>query len=108
MIQLLPETTLQLSTDAGLPLTTGVTYDQFEAALAEKLEQLISNDFQQFVLLLYKVDVSEHAIRQVLEADLSPEIYRKIAALLIERQQEKILSRKQYSQPPPDDGEEKW
>ncbi|TWW01726.1 hypothetical protein [Chitinophaga pinensis] len=108
MMQLLPETAQQISADAGLPMIAGLTYDQLEEALAEKLEQLISSDFQQFVLLLYKVDVSEFSIRQVLEADLTPGVYRKIAALLIERQQEKILSRKKYSQPPPDDGEEKW
>jgi hypothetical protein len=108
MMQLLPETGLQLSEDAGLPVINGVTYEQLEAALAERLELLISTDFQQFVLLLYKVDVSEFSIRQVLEANLTPDVYRKIAALLIERQQEKIVSRKKYNQPPPDDGEEKW
>ncbi|QHS61443.1 hypothetical protein [Chitinophaga agri] len=108
MMQLLPETIQQLSADAGLPILAGLTYEQLEEALAVKLEELISTDFQQFVLLLYKIDVSEHSIRQVLEADLTPAVYRKIAALLIDRQQEKIISRKKYSQPPPDDGEEKW
>jgi hypothetical protein len=108
MMQLLPETTLQLSADAALQTAPGITYEQLVTLLAEKLEFLISTDFQQFVLLLYKVDVSEFKIRQILESDLSPEVYKKIAALLIERQQEKIISRKTYSQPPPDDSEEKW
>ncbi len=108
MIQLLPETTVELSADAALQTAPDITYDQFEALLAEKLELLISTDFQQFVLLLYKVDVSEFKIRQILESDITPGVYKKIAALLIERQQEKIISRKTYSQPPPDDGEEKW
>lgn len=108
MMQLLPETTWQLSADAALQTVPGITYEELQALLAEKLEFLISTDFQQFVLLLYKVDVSEFKIRQILESDLSPEVYKKIAALLIERQQEKIISRKTYSQPPPDDGEEKW
>lgn len=108
MMQLLPETTWQLSADAALQTAPDITYEQLEALLAEKLELLISTDFQQFVLLLYKVDVSEFKIRQILESDLSPEVYKKIAALLIERQQEKVISRKTYSQPPPDDGEEKW
>jgi saccharopine dehydrogenase-like NADP-dependent oxidoreductase len=108
MMQLLPETTRQLSADADLTTTQHVTYDELEAALAEKLAYMISTDFQQFVLLLYKVDVSEFRVRQILESDLSPGVYRNIAALLIERQQEKIVSRKIYSQPPPDDDEEKW
>lgn len=108
MSQLLPETILQLSADAGLQTIPEVTYEQLEAALAEKLEYLISTDFQQFVLLLYKVDVAEGKVRLILESDLTPAVYRKIAALLIDRQQEKIVSRKTYSQPPPNDGEEKW
>lgn len=107
-MQLLPETTSQLSADAALQTAPDITYEQLEALLAEKLEFLISNDFQQFVLLLYKVDVSEGKIRLILESDITPGVYRKIAALLIERQQEKIISRKTYSQPPPDDSEEKW
>lgn len=108
MIQLLPETTLQLSADAAIQAAPDISYDQFEALLAEKLENLISTDFQQFVLLLYKVDVSEKKIRDILGADISPAVNRKIAALLIARQQEKIISRKTYKQPPADDGEEKW
>jgi hypothetical protein len=108
MIQLLPETTSELSADAALQAAPDITYEQLETLLAEKLEFLISTDFQQFVLLLYKVDVSEFKIRLILESDITPRVYRKIAALLIERQQEKIISRKTYSQPPPDDGEEKW
>lgn len=102
------ETALQLSEDASLAIEPGITYDQLEALLAEQLEQMISRDFQQFVLLLYKVDVSEHKIRAVLESDISPDAYRKIAALLIERQQEKIISRKTNTKPVDDDGEEKW
>jgi len=108
MSQLLPETIIQLSADAGLQAIPEISYEQLEAALAEKLEYMISTDFQQFVLLLYKVDVAETKVRIILESDLTPGVYRKIAALLIDRQQEKIISRKTYGQPPPDDGEEKW
>jgi hypothetical protein len=108
MITLLPETVSQLAEDASLQLQPGITYQQLEDLLTKKLEAMISHDFQQFVLLLYKIDVSEFRIREVLAADLSPDVYRKIAALLIERQQEKIISRKTYTRPPADDEEEKW
>ncbi|MVT06901.1 hypothetical protein [Chitinophaga tropicalis] len=108
MITLLPETVSQLAEDASLKLNPQISYEALETLLAQQLEIMISNNFQQFVLLLYKIDVAEQKVRDVLAADLSPEVYRKIAAMLIERQQEKIISRKTHSKPPANDGEEKW
>ncbi|SFD30257.1 hypothetical protein SAMN05518672_1011528 [Chitinophaga sp. CF118] len=102
------ETALQISADAALSIQPGITYDQLEEMLAQRLEELISNNFQLFVLLLYKIDVAESKVRAVLEADISPSAYRKIAALLIERQQQKIISRKESKKPIDDDDEEKW
>lgn len=104
----LKQTALQLAEDAALQLPPQITYEQLETMLAEKLEQLIANDFQQFVLLLYKVDVSETKIRDVLAADLSPHVYRRIAALIIERQEQKIIFRHTFTRPAEDDDEEKW
>ncbi|SEW09048.1 hypothetical protein SAMN05428988_1943 [Chitinophaga sp. YR573] len=102
------ETVLQLSEDAALAIQPGITYEQLEELLAQRLEELISHNFQQFVLLLYKIDVAENKVREVLESDITPDAYRKIAALLIQRQQQKIISRKEFTKPIDDDGEEKW
>lgn len=102
------ETVLQLSEDAALAIQPGITYEQLEELLAQRLEELISHNFQQFVLLLYKIDVAENKVREVLESDITPDAYRKIAALLIQRQQQKIISRKEFTKPGDDDGEEKW
>jgi hypothetical protein len=102
------ETVLQLSEDAALAIQPGITYEQLEELLAQRLEELISHDFQQFVLLLYKIDVAENKVREVLQSDITPNAYRKIAALLIQRQQQKIISRKEFTKPIDDDEEEKW
>jgi hypothetical protein len=102
------ETVLQLSEDAALAIQPGITYEQLEELLAQRLEELISHNFQQFVLLLYKIDVAENKVREVLESDITPDAYRKIAALLIQRQQQKIISRKEFTKPIDDDEEEKW
>jgi hypothetical protein len=102
------ETALQLSEDALLPIQPGITYEQLEELLAEKLEDLISNNFQQFVLLLYKIDVSENKVREIFGPDVAADAYRKLAAVLIERQQQKIISRKATKKPIDGDGEELW
>jgi hypothetical protein len=102
------ETALQISEDASLPIQPGITYEQLEALLAERLEDLISNNFQQFVLLLYKIDVSENKVREIFGPDASANAYHQLAAVLIERQQQKIISRKATKKPVDDDGEERW
>ena len=109
MVLLLPETASQLAADTALDLPPHISYEQLESLLALKLESMINKDFQQFVLLLYKIDVAEEKVRQVLESDITPGVYQKIAALLIERQQQKIISRKHFSKPPGnEDDEDKW
>jgi hypothetical protein len=107
-MNLLPETTAQLATDTQLNFRDHITYDELLDILATRIETMIDHDFQQFVLLLYKIDVAEEKIRQVLADDNTADVYKKIAALLIERQQQKIISRKNTTPPPGDDDEEKW
>jgi hypothetical protein len=102
------ETALQLSADAALAIQPDITYEQLVTLLAEKLEDLISNNFQQFVLLLYKIDVSENKVREIFGPDVSADAYYKLAAIMIERQKQKIISRKATKKPDDDDGEEKW
>lgn len=102
------ETALQLSKDVSLFVQPDITYEKLEELLAEKLEDLISNNFQQFVLLLYKIDVSEHKVREIFGPDVTADAYRKLAAVLIERQQQKIISRKATKKPTDGDGEELW
>ncbi|RFM35337.1 hypothetical protein [Chitinophaga silvisoli] len=109
MQELLPETALQIAADTALTIPDQITYEQLESLLATRLEALINQDFQQFVLLLYKIDVAENKIRQVLADDTSEQVYKKIAALLIERQQQKIISRKTFTRPfNDDDSEDRW
>lgn len=108
MMNLLPETSAQLAADTQLNLHDHITYNELLDILSTRIESMINHDFQQFVLLLYKIDVAEEKIRQVLADDNTAYVYKKIAALLIERQQQKIISRKNTTPPLSDDDEEKW
>ncbi|KAA2244728.1 hypothetical protein F0L74_01775 [Chitinophaga agrisoli] len=110
---LVPEPYLQvtareLGETMELHLPDTVSYEQLEDMLAQRLEILISEHFQQFVFLLYRIDVREDKIREILEKDAGEGAYHKIAALLIERQLEKIRSREMYRSTPPENDEEKW
>ncbi len=99
-----------LQENAGLQLPARFSLEDLEKALAAQIEILVEKDFQQFVMLLYQVDVSEKKVKAILAGQNYPEVYRSIARLIIERQTEKAISRDTYRQPPDPDASdaEKW
>lgn len=101
-------TARELGDTMELRLPDTVSYERLEELLAERLEILISHHFQQFVFLLYRIDVPENQIRDILEKDAGAGAYRKIAGLLIERQLQKIKSRETFKTTPPENEEDKW
>ena len=64
--------------------------------LIEGINHLISQDFNKLVLLLYRVDVSEKKLRQILAESPQTDAAILIADLLIQRQLEKIRSREEF------------
>ncbi|AWO01273.1 hypothetical protein DLD77_05995 [Chitinophaga alhagiae] len=106
----LQQTGAWLEQNAGIRLPAAMNMAELEAVLARHLEMLVERDFQQFVLLLYQVDVPERKVKEILASENYPDVFLSIARLIISRQTEKIKSREKYRQPPeslPDD-EEKW
>ena len=64
--------------------------------LAEKIDQLINTDFQKLVSILYRMDVSETKLKQLLNENAGTNAALIITDLLIERQEQKIISRQQF------------
>lgn len=104
----LQTTARELDETMELRLPDTVSYELLEELLAERLEILISHHFQQFVFLLYRIDVPENQIRDILDKEAGAGAYRKIAGLLIERQLQKIKSRETFRTTPPENEEDKW
>lgn len=69
-------------------------------ALQEKLivfiNDLIQNNFQRLVAILYKVDVDENKLKRILKEDAGKDAADIIARLIIEREIQKIETRKQF------------
>ncbi|MBV8254916.1 MAG: hypothetical protein JO154_20115 [Chitinophaga sp.] len=109
-VKYLQETTQWANQTFELRIPDQVSYDELQQQLAKRLKQIISKDFQQFVFLLYRIDVSEKKVQQIIQeaAKLEIEPYPAIAGLIIERQLQKIASRASFRQQQADDDEEKW
>ena len=63
--------------------------------LVEKINDLIEKDFQKLVGILYRVDVSEDKLKTFLKENPATDAGLIIADLVIERQLQKIKSRRQ-------------
>jgi hypothetical protein len=76
--------------------------------LAVQINRLLQTNFEQLVNLLYRIDVSEKALKQLLGQHPKADAGYLIATLIIERQLQKIKTRQQYKTNNDFDGAEKW
>jgi hypothetical protein len=107
-----PALRTDLNNSYGLDLPETTTIEALEAILAERIDAMINNDFNRLISLLYRIDVSEPVLRQLLEQNPTADSGRLIAKLIVERSWKKILTRKMYSSNQKDrpnaDDEERW
>ena len=62
------------------------------------IDDLIRNDFNRLLSILYRVDISEEKLKRMLAENKDTQVRSAelIAQLLVEREQEKIISRAKY------------
>jgi hypothetical protein len=90
-------------------LPNEISLDELHIRLSEFLNELIQKDFEKLIRLLYRIDISEAKLKQLLQQPPNEDASKIIAQLIIERQLQKIKFRKLY-RPTNDDftEEEKW
>lgn len=81
-----------------IDLPDDISLQELKEKLAVHINHLISHDFEKLVSLLYRVDVNEKKMRGLLDNNKGENAAALIADLIIERQLEKIKSRRQFRQ----------
>ena len=76
--------------------------------LADKINELLNNDFQKLVSILYRMDVSEIKLKLLLKDNPERDAAIIIADLMIERQVQKMKSRKETKNNNQIPDDEKW
>lgn len=98
-----------LNNELALELPPKTNADELRRQLAAHVNDLIINNFQKLVSVLYRLDVSESKLKHLLQESPDAEASFIIADLIIERQLQKIKSRQQFRQRDNDiDENEKW
>lgn len=84
--------------DAAWPNTLSAA--ELREQLVAFIDQLINKDFQRLLAILYRIDVDEARLRLLLQQQADRPAAEIIADSIIDRQQQKIESRKKFRQPP--------
>ncbi len=66
--------------------------------LEREISRLLDRDFAGLLNALYRIDIPEHKVKEML-ADPSENISRLIAQAVLEREKQKAITRAQYRQP---------
>ncbi len=99
----------QVNKELALMLPEKITYEELRRQLSSHLNELIKNDFEKLVSLLYRIDISEAKIKSLLKEQQQSNAGDIIADLIIERQLQKIKSRELFSKRNDNfNEEEKW
>jgi len=89
-------------------LPDSISFDELKQKLSARINHLINHDFEKLVSLLYRIDVNENKLRKLLEQKDGEDAARLITDLIIERQLQKIKSRKESKKNDEIPDDEKW
>lgn len=82
--------------------------DSLYLTLKEEVNRLINEDFNKLVQILYRIDVPEKKLRQVLSDNPSTDAADIIAKMIMERQMEKARLRAAFKTKRDIPDDEKW
>src|SRR6185503_2628654 len=98
-----------ISKETGIAITRPVAdFDDLKKLLAEKFNELIKTDLNALIQLLYRIDISETKLKQVLKENAGKDAGELLAELKIERQLQKIKSRQNFKGDENISEDEKW
>lgn len=76
-----------------LPSTEVSTEDEFLKLLTRVIQHLLDNDFERLLNGLYRIDVDENKVKMAMATD---NVAENIARLIIERELQKVETRRRY------------
>lgn len=98
-----------LNKELALALPGQLAMHELEEQLTQHINHLINTDFEKLVYYLYRIDVNETKMKQLLEQQGGENAAQLIARLIIDRQLQKIKSRAEHKPTATDDeGAERW
>lgn len=70
--------------------------DRLEDFLTEQVNYLLDHDLNRLLNALYRIDIAENHVKDLLQHSKQGEIARNVAKAIIEREKQKVITRQQY------------
>lgn len=71
--------------------------DRLHEFLTKRIQYLLDHDFGHLINAMYRVDIPENQVKEVLEMAEPGQIAAQLASVVISREQSKVLSRAKYA-----------
>ncbi len=98
-----------INNELALALPEKLSMTELEEQLTQHINHLINTDFEKLVYYVYRIDVNEAKMKQLLQQQQGENAAQLIARLIIDRQLQKIKSRAEHKPTSTDDeGAERW
>jgi len=98
-----------LNKELSLELPENISLTELKEELTQYINHLINTDFEKLIFYLYRIDVHEAKMKQLLQAHEGENAAALIAQLIIDRQIQKIKTRTEFTAPAADQSsEERW
>lgn len=88
---------LALTDEESLALIAINNYEVLKIQLAEKIDYLLKYDIEKLRYVLYRIDINEQKVKDALANFPIEESVLHIAELILQREIQKAISRKQYA-----------
>jgi hypothetical protein len=98
-----------LNKELSLEFSEKLAMNELEQQLTDHINLLINTDFEKLIYYLYRIDVNETKMKQLLQQQGGENAAQLIARLIIDRQLQKIKSRAEQRPGTIDnEGAERW
>lgn len=85
-----------LKKDLELQPVSSPTWEELKAELKKYINYLLNKDFERLLQGLYRIDVNEGRVKEILNVESPETIADKLTDLILDRQRQKAISRMQY------------
>jgi len=102
---------LQITVDVAKELGVTIPADgspEIRQLIVNFINEMLLTDFEKLISILYRVDINENKLRQVLKENPNTDAGVIIADLIFERQVQKIKSRQEFRRDSTISDEESW